>query len=157
MVPVCKACEMADEVSHVESHSAARYSVSIDLKSVVGVFEHSVNRANVNHWCQNCSAIPTAAAFFSLLPRQDGFKNCYETLTFDYQGISELPHEIREIRLKMVEHEKTDAASETTIKSHKKKRATAANKLVVALEAQLAKLGMRTRDRLIWQRSLRSC
>lgn len=87
--------------------------------------------------CEDSSTKPSTVAFLALLAEREEYKNRCETLTLENQCIPGLSAEARELREKLTEYEKSDAASKTT-RRRLKNRATTADKPVVLLEAELA-------------------
>lgn len=108
-----------------------------DPKSTAGNYERPNNRVRVTHPSKESSTTTFSAACSALLTERENYKNCFEDLTIKKQCLSGLVAKTKELEDKLVDREKTDSASKTTLKGHKK-RATASDKRVATLEIKLA-------------------
>lgn len=123
----------------MKSQHAAGAIVSDDLKWVAEACEHIAKRLRLARSCKKSSTTPSAAPFLGLLTERDDLKNRCEALTLESQCISWLAAEAKELAEKLADRKKTDATTKTNPKCSGGEPATATDKLVVALEAELAK------------------
>lgn len=133
-----KSVVLTIDVGRLKLHSAAGETVPKELMSDAETRERPAKHAKVTRWCAECSAISSTAAFSALLSERGGFKSRCEALTFESRCISELAAEAKELREKVLEHEKMDSTAHTTPNSLGKNRVTTANKWVVVLETNHA-------------------
>lgn len=128
-----------DQLSQVKLQRAAGATVPSDLKPGAVTCERLAKLAKITPLCEDFSTTLSTAAFLALLSKQNDFKNRCEASTLGTQFISSSVAEVEGEREKLADREKTVAAVKTASRGCKKKRTTAADKRVVALEAELAK------------------
>lgn len=112
--------------------------MSDHLNSVAGGCERDAKRAEMTHQCKSSSPTPSTAAFLALLLELNAFKNRCEALSFETQCITGLASKSKELQKKMALLKETKAAAKTAFIDRGKRRDTAANERVVALQAELA-------------------
>lgn len=98
-------------------------------------------RAKMTQSCDESSTTPSTASFLTLLTKQGNLKNCCDVLTLETQCTSGLSAELKELREKLADREKTDATLESTPRGRGGKQATAAEKRLNALKVELANAG----------------
>lgn len=130
-------CELTDELGRMKLQYAAGVTVSDDLKFVTVACEPPTTRAKLLRQCKSFFTTFSTAAFLDPPAERDNFKSRSETLALEYQCMFGLALEAKELREMLADHEKPDAATKTTLKGRRKRRATDAEKRMDALEAEL--------------------
>lgn len=128
--------KLGDKLSHAKAQNTGGGTVSDDLESVAGSCERPLRREKAARLCENPSTTPSTAVFSALLGEKEDYKNRCETSLVENHCIPGLAAEVKKLRKKLAECEKTDAASKSAPK-RRKKRATAASRRLVALVAEL--------------------
>lgn len=134
-----KHVEQADELGRVKWQNTAGDTVSDDLKTGTRACERPAKRVKMTCLCKDFSTTPSTAAFQAVLAGQDDFKNHCEALKPENQCIHGLAAETMKLQERIADSDMTDSAAKTTSKGCGKKRATAASRRGVLLEAELAK------------------
>lgn len=88
--------------------------------------------------CKESSNTPWTAAFLAKLALRSHLKYCCYALALENQTFLRLAAEAKELQGKLADREKADATAKNTSKGRGKKLATAADKLIFALKAELA-------------------
>lgn len=130
--------KQAVELIRVKLLNTAGATVLDDLELVAENCERSNKRPMVTHKCRKSYTTSHTAGLSAPLVVGENYKNRSEALTVEVQFVSGFVAEVKKQREKLVDCEKTDVASKTTLKGQKK-RATAAEDRVDTLKTGLAR------------------
>lgn len=132
-----KHVELKDMLSRVKVQNAAGATVSDDVESVAGAYERPAKRARMTRQCEDSSTTSSTTTLLALLVEWDDFREHCEALPLGNQCLPGLATEAKELREKMANLGKADAAAKSTSKCRGKKRNLAFSERVLVLEAEL--------------------
>lgn len=130
--------DLTNELSRVRVQHAAGTAVSDDLMLITGARERLAKLSKMTRLYKESSTTHLTAPFLTPPTERNDLKNRFEPFTLENQCALGQTAEAKELGKKLADPKRTDKTAKITLKGRKRKRPTAANNLLIALEAELA-------------------